>query len=57
MVPQTLMKWNASGNWFSLDSLMDSTTATRVEILDQKNTIMKNRCELVVCKSVIFSIK
>lgn len=50
MVPQSLMKWNASGNWFCLDSLADSTwpSSFRFEV---KTILTNTRCECVGEKS------
>lgn len=56
MVPQSLMKWNASGNWFCLDSLADSTwpSSFRFEV---KTILTNTRSECVGEKSKIICIK
>lgn len=55
MVPQSLMKWNPSGNWFCLDSLADSTwlSSFRFEV---KTILTNTRCECVGEKSKIICI-
>lgn len=56
MVPKSLMKWNASGNWFCLNSLEDSTRPPSFSF-EMKIVLTNPGCECMAEKSVIISIK
>lgn len=50
MVPQGLIKWNASGNWFCMDSLTDLTKSPSF-LLEMKAVLTNTTYDCVAEKN------